>query len=202
MLYAQIFCFTLKILDFTLDFYFRQSWKDDRLAFKARTGLDSLTVGAEVADLIWVPDTFFANEKTAYFHQATTPNTFLRINSEGEVFRSMRSEDLPGVPLVLLQSGQTGPYLGLFGYYKGRGPSGLSSIFKLFGDIGIHEDCPELLSNMGIRNNKNNRFTSKEQYFFIGVMMKNSRSKMLYVAVVLYALAARRSYLRICMLPP
>ncbi|GBM69640.1 Gamma-aminobutyric acid receptor subunit beta [Araneus ventricosus] len=76
--------------DFTLDFYFRQSWKDDRLAFIARPGLDSLTVGAEVADLIWVPDTFFANEKTAYFHQATTPNTFLRINSEGEVFRSMR----------------------------------------------------------------------------------------------------------------
>ncbi|KAG8201338.1 hypothetical protein JTE90_016815 [Oedothorax gibbosus] len=88
-------------MDFTLDFYFRQSWKDDRLAFKARPGLDSLTVGAEVADLIWVPDTFFANEKTAYFHQATTPNTFLRINSEGEVFRSMRLTVTNGCPMDL-----------------------------------------------------------------------------------------------------
>lgn len=47
-------------------------------------------VGAEVAEKIWVPDTFFANEKSAYYHVATTPNTFLRIKHKGEVFRSMR----------------------------------------------------------------------------------------------------------------
>ncbi|XP_054721261.1 gamma-aminobutyric acid receptor subunit beta-like [Uloborus diversus] len=88
-------------MDFTLDFYFRQSWKDDRLAFKTRHALESLTVGAEVADLIWVPDTFFANEKTAYFHQATTPNTFLRIRSGGEVFRSMRLTVTNSCPMDL-----------------------------------------------------------------------------------------------------
>jgi len=49
-----------------------------------------LFVGAEVAEKIWVPDTFFANEKSAYFHEATTPNTFLRINATGEVLRSIR----------------------------------------------------------------------------------------------------------------
>lgn len=37
-----------------------------------------------------VPDTFFANEKSAQFHMATTPNTFIRIKNTGEVFRSMR----------------------------------------------------------------------------------------------------------------
>lgn len=78
------------LMDFTSDFYFRQAWTDTRLSFEARPGIDSLSVGAEVADRIWVPDTFFANEKSAYFHVATTPNTFLRINSKGEVFRSMR----------------------------------------------------------------------------------------------------------------
>ncbi|KAH6936405.1 hypothetical protein HPB50_016465 [Hyalomma asiaticum] len=76
--------------DFTSDFYFRQSWRDERLSFQKSPDLESMTVGAEVAEKIWVPDTFFANEKSAYFHAATTPNTFLRIGSGGEVFRSIR----------------------------------------------------------------------------------------------------------------
>jgi gaba receptor invertebrate, putative (fragment) len=76
--------------DFTSDFYFRQTWRDHRLSFNAKQGIKELYVGAEVADRIWVPDTFFANEKSAYFHEATTPNTFLRINATGEVLRSIR----------------------------------------------------------------------------------------------------------------
>ena len=77
-------------MDFTSDFYFRQSWMDPRLRFAARPGIRELYVGAEVADRIWVPDTFFANEKSAYFHTATTTNTFLRIAHNGSVFRSIR----------------------------------------------------------------------------------------------------------------
>ena len=50
--------------------YFRQFWQDPRLAFQARPGLEKLVVGAEYIKLIWVPDTFFVNEKTAYFHSA------------------------------------------------------------------------------------------------------------------------------------
>jgi hypothetical protein len=34
-------------------------------------GLDKLVVGADYIKLIWVPDTFFVNEKVASFHQAT-----------------------------------------------------------------------------------------------------------------------------------
>ncbi|KAI1286410.1 Gamma-aminobutyric acid receptor subunit beta [Halotydeus destructor] len=77
-------------MDFTLDFYFRQAWKDPRLAFRELPRISELYVGAEVADRIWVPDTFFANEKSAYFHIATTKNTFLRIGAKGDVFRSIR----------------------------------------------------------------------------------------------------------------
>ncbi|GIY70201.1 gamma-aminobutyric acid receptor subunit beta [Caerostris darwini] len=88
-------------LDFTLDFYFRQAWTDDRLSFTPRTGFESLTVGAEVADRIWVPDTFFVNEKSAYFHKATTQNTFLRISAGGEVFRSIRLTVTAGCPMDL-----------------------------------------------------------------------------------------------------
>ncbi|RWS06652.1 GABA-gated chloride channel 2 subunit-like protein, partial [Dinothrombium tinctorium] len=82
----------LRLKDFTSDFYFRQTWIDPRLSFVKLPEISNLFVGAEVAKKIWVPDTFFANEKQAYFHDATTANRFLRISSEGEVFQSIRSE--------------------------------------------------------------------------------------------------------------
>uniref|UniRef100_T1IZK6 Neurotransmitter-gated ion-channel ligand-binding domain-containing protein n=1 Tax=Strigamia maritima TaxID=126957 RepID=T1IZK6_STRMM len=77
-------------MDFTMDFYFRQYWHDNRLQFTARPGIESLSVGAEMIDKIWVPDTFFANEKSAYFHKATTMNSFLRFSATGDVLRSLR----------------------------------------------------------------------------------------------------------------
>jgi hypothetical protein len=40
-------------------------------------GLDKLVVGADYIKLIWVPDTFFVNEKVASFHQATQVLLFL-----------------------------------------------------------------------------------------------------------------------------
>ena len=70
--------------------YFRQFWQDPRLSFERRGGLEKLVVGAEYIKLIWVPDTFFVNEKTAYFHDATTDNQFLRILHTGEILRSIR----------------------------------------------------------------------------------------------------------------
>ena len=70
--------------------YFRQFWQDPRLSLERRLGLEKLVVGAEYIQLIWVPDTFFVNEKTAYFHAATTENQFLRILHTGEILRSIR----------------------------------------------------------------------------------------------------------------
>ena len=40
-----------------------------RLAFDRQVDLEKLVVGAEYIKLIWVPDTFFVNEKIALFHQ-------------------------------------------------------------------------------------------------------------------------------------
>ena len=80
----------LILQDFTLDMYFRQFWQDPRLSFERRPGLDKLVVGAEYIKLIWVPDTFFVNEKTAYFHDATTDNQFVRIFHTGDILRSIR----------------------------------------------------------------------------------------------------------------
>jgi len=77
-------------MDFTTDFYFRQKWFDPRLEFKPVGEIDELCVGAEFAEKIWLPDTFFANEKTATFHKATTENTFIRVGHNGRVYRSIR----------------------------------------------------------------------------------------------------------------
>ena len=72
-----------KFMDFTFDMYFRQFWSDPRLSFdKDNFGIEKLVVGAEYIKLIWVPDTFFVNEKTALFHDATTENQFLRITHQ------------------------------------------------------------------------------------------------------------------------
>jgi len=76
--------------DFTLDFYFRQFWTDPRLAFKPRPGVETLSVGSEFIKNIWVPDTFFVNEKQSYFHIATTSNEFIRIHHSGSITRSIR----------------------------------------------------------------------------------------------------------------
>ena len=58
-----------KDMDFTFDMYFRQFWTDPRLSFDpVDFGINQLVVGSEYISLIWVPDTFFVNEKIALFH--------------------------------------------------------------------------------------------------------------------------------------
>ncbi|CAH4038478.1 unnamed protein product [Pieris brassicae] len=87
--------------DFTLDFYFRQFWTDPRLAYKKRAGVETLSVGSEFIKNIWVPDTFFVNEKQSYFHIATTSNEFIRIHYSGSITRSIRLTITASCPMNL-----------------------------------------------------------------------------------------------------
>ncbi|XP_024891603.1 gamma-aminobutyric acid receptor subunit beta isoform X2 [Temnothorax curvispinosus] len=89
------------MMDFTLDFYFRQFWTDPRLGFKPRTGVETLSVGSEFIKNIWVPDTFFVNEKQSYFHIATTSNEFIRIHHSGSITRSIRLTITASCPMNL-----------------------------------------------------------------------------------------------------
>ncbi|XP_066138432.1 gamma-aminobutyric acid receptor subunit beta isoform X7 [Euwallacea fornicatus] len=87
--------------DFTLDFYFRQFWTDPRLAFRKRPQVEMLSVGSEFITNIWVPDTFFVNEKTSSFHKATTSNEFIRIHHSGSITRSIRLTITASCPMNL-----------------------------------------------------------------------------------------------------
>lgn len=60
--------------DYTITMYLNQYWRDERLAFNAYgpyydddaddDGVnDVLTLSGDFAEKIWVPDTFFANDK-------------------------------------------------------------------------------------------------------------------------------------------
>jgi hypothetical protein len=47
--------------DYTITMYLNQYWKDERLAFS--NDEEILTLSGDFAEKIWVPDTFFANDK-------------------------------------------------------------------------------------------------------------------------------------------
>ncbi|XP_044733908.1 gamma-aminobutyric acid receptor subunit beta isoform X2 [Chrysoperla carnea] len=88
-------------MDFTLDFYFRQFWTDPRLAYRKRPGVETLSVGSEFIKNIWIPDTFFVNEKQSYLHIATTSNEFIRIHHSGSITRSIRLTITASCPMNL-----------------------------------------------------------------------------------------------------
>ena len=67
--------------------YLRQSWQDSRLAFdKFPTKLTQLRMGENSWNEIWIPDTFFRNEKGANFHEVTVNNRMLRLSRTGNLW--------------------------------------------------------------------------------------------------------------------
>ena len=73
--------------DYSINFYFRQAWRDPRLEFEPLGGTQTqIKMGDGRWDEIWVPDTFFRNEKKAGFHEVTVPNRLLKLNATGHVW--------------------------------------------------------------------------------------------------------------------
>lgn len=72
-----------------MNFYFRQYWNDPRLSFD-RAGIDTLSFGHEFTKSIWMPDTFFVNEKQGFAHSITAKNEFIKVQKSGNVIRSIR----------------------------------------------------------------------------------------------------------------
>uniref|UniRef100_A0A2K5U6D7 Neurotransmitter-gated ion-channel ligand-binding domain-containing protein n=1 Tax=Macaca fascicularis TaxID=9541 RepID=A0A2K5U6D7_MACFA len=76
------------IFEYTIDVFFRQSWKDERLKFKGP--MTVLRLNNLMASKIWTPDTFFHNGKKSVAHNMTMPNKLLRITEDGTLLYTMR----------------------------------------------------------------------------------------------------------------
>ena len=72
--------------EMTLEMYFRNHWQDPRLRFDKNaellvdTEMEKIVGGEDIVDLIWVPDTFFVNER-----KSEAKETFLKIERDGSI---------------------------------------------------------------------------------------------------------------------
>ncbi|CAJ0944490.1 unnamed protein product, partial [Mesorhabditis belari] len=75
-------------MEYSLHFTFREEWTDERLLFVSdRLSHIVLSPGQK----IWMPDTFFQNEKEGKKHDIDTPNVLVRVfNGTGRILYSTR----------------------------------------------------------------------------------------------------------------
>ncbi|CAI4231378.1 unnamed protein product [Auanema sp. JU1783] len=87
-----------KNMEFVAQFRFRQEWYDDRLRF-IEHNLDSHTsrdfrnfefIHVARDQRLWIPDTFFQNERKGWYHMLDQENKFLKIRSDGKLIYDRR----------------------------------------------------------------------------------------------------------------
>lgn len=87
-LFSQSLFLRLYPQDYTLTMYFQQYWRDKRLAY---IGIPlNLTLDNRVADQLWVPDTYFLNDKKSFVHGVTVKNRMIRLHPDGTVLYGLR----------------------------------------------------------------------------------------------------------------
>ena len=79
---------TLFIQDYSVNFYLRQRWNDPRLTWgkPPYEHLKEIRLENHMWTEIWIPDTFFRNEKKANFHEVTVSNRLIRLQNNGDLF--------------------------------------------------------------------------------------------------------------------
>ncbi|CAL8402056.1 unnamed protein product [Boreogadus saida] len=75
-------------MDYTITMYFQQSWRDKRLAYNEMSL--NLTLDNRVADQLWLPDTYFLNDKKSFLHGVTVKNRMIRLHPDGTVLYGLR----------------------------------------------------------------------------------------------------------------
>ncbi|ESN93149.1 hypothetical protein HELRODRAFT_130575, partial [Helobdella robusta] len=74
-------------MDYSVSMYLRQLWRDPRLMYPPLFNkTKEIRVGDQFLHDLWIPDTFFRNEKRATFHEVTVNNRFMKLNSTGHVW--------------------------------------------------------------------------------------------------------------------
>ncbi|GMS82072.1 hypothetical protein PENTCL1PPCAC_4247, partial [Pristionchus entomophagus] len=81
-------------MEYSVQLTFREEWIDARLAYGIVGAPDYLTLPDFVilpaGEQIWMPDTFFMNEKTAQRHTIDKPNVMIRVHKNGTILYSVR----------------------------------------------------------------------------------------------------------------
>ncbi|KRZ23131.1 Glutamate-gated chloride channel [Trichinella pseudospiralis] len=94
-------------MEYSVQFTFREQWVDSRLAYKnmvssgvAMPKFVVLTPNDQ-SQQVWMPDTFFQNEKEARRHMIDKPNVMIRIYPDGEMLYSVRLSLVLSCPMSL-----------------------------------------------------------------------------------------------------
>jgi len=80
-------------MEYSFQITLRQQWNDGRLSFKNRIfGMEDKIRYLTMTDStkVWMPDTFFRNEKVGRFHNILQPNLYVRVFPNGDVLYSIR----------------------------------------------------------------------------------------------------------------
>lgn len=77
-------------MDFSMSFFVRQRWVDNRLNYTPTLNMSRLELDTKRMSNVWVPDLYFVNEKKADVHHVTVPNKLMHIYPDGLVVYSMR----------------------------------------------------------------------------------------------------------------
>jgi len=76
-------------MEYSVQITFRQQWNDNRLQFNNIGGKIKYLTMTERSK-VWMPDTFFRNEKDGKFHNIIQPNLYVRVYPNGDVLYSIR----------------------------------------------------------------------------------------------------------------
>jgi len=77
-------------MDYTIDIFFRQWWRDPRLAHGEDKVFNAALDPRKLGPGIWTPDTYFRNVKSSNYHEISRENMRLRISKEGDIYFSAR----------------------------------------------------------------------------------------------------------------
>uniref|UniRef100_A0A1I8A2W3 Ig-like domain-containing protein n=1 Tax=Steinernema glaseri TaxID=37863 RepID=A0A1I8A2W3_9BILA len=77
-------------MEFVAQFKFQQEWYDDRLRFvdDEFRNFDFIHVSRD--QKLWIPDTFFQNERNGWYHMLDQENRYVKVRSDGKVFYNRR----------------------------------------------------------------------------------------------------------------
>ena len=76
-------------MEFSIQITFRQKWNDNRLEFNDMGG-EIKYLSMTERSKVWMPDTFFRNEKEAKFHEIIQLNLYVKFFPDGDVLYSIR----------------------------------------------------------------------------------------------------------------